>query len=82
MKFTDGRWLLRPGCIRRFSTVRLDAEGAGPGTLTSGPAVSRIRHRGVDRSRTTDDHFSKEDRAATETERDSGWTFKKWHRSS
>jgi alpha-D-xyloside xylohydrolase len=45
MKFTDGRWLLRPG-VQAFHPVEvLDAE-AGPGTLTVRAAVSRIRHRG------------------------------------
>jgi alpha-D-xyloside xylohydrolase len=45
MKFTDGRWLLRPG-VQAFHPVEvLDAE-TGPGTLTVRAAVARIRHRG------------------------------------
>src|SRR6266700_1601893 len=45
MKFTDGRWLLRPG-VQAFHPVEvLDAE-TGPGTLTVHAAVVRVRHRG------------------------------------
>jgi len=45
MKFTDGRWMLRPG-VEAFHPVEvLDAE-TGPGTLVVRAAVSRIRHRG------------------------------------
>jgi alpha-D-xyloside xylohydrolase len=45
MKFTDGRWMLRPG-IQTFSPVEvLDVE-AGSGTLVARAAVQRIRHRG------------------------------------
>ena len=45
MKFTDGRWLLRPG-VEAFHPVEvLDAE-TGPGTLTVRAAVRPIRHRG------------------------------------
>ena len=45
MKFTDGRWLLRPG-VEVFHPVEvLDAE-AGQGTLTVLAAVRRIGHRG------------------------------------
>ena len=45
MKFTDGRWLLRPG-VRAFHPVEvLDAE-TGPGTLIVRASVRQIRHRG------------------------------------
>jgi alpha-D-xyloside xylohydrolase len=45
MKFTDGRWLLRPG-VEAFHPVEvLDAE-TGPGTLTIRAAVRPVRHRG------------------------------------
>ena len=45
MKFTDGRWLLRPG-VQAFHPVEvLDAE-TGPGTLIVRAAVRPIRHRG------------------------------------
>jgi alpha-D-xyloside xylohydrolase len=45
MKFTDGRWLLRPG-VEAFHPVEvLDAE-TGPGTLVVRAAVRSIRHRG------------------------------------
>src|SRR5579859_1250575 len=45
MKFTDGRWLLRPG-VETFHPVEvLDAE-AGPGTLTVRASVRPVRHRG------------------------------------
>src|ERR1700722_3458210 len=45
MKFTDGRWLLRPG-VQVFHPVEvLDAE-SGPGTLTVRAAVRPIRDRG------------------------------------
>src|SRR5690348_9274891 len=45
MKFTDGRWMLRPG-VQAFHPVEvLDAE-TGPGTLTVRAAVRPIRHRG------------------------------------
>src|SRR5579872_7504370 len=45
MKFTDGRWLLRPG-VQVFHPVEvLDAE-IGPGTLTVRATVWPVRHRG------------------------------------
>ncbi len=45
MKFTDGRWMLRPG-VQAFHPVEvLDAE-TGPGTLTVRAAVVPVRHRG------------------------------------
>jgi alpha-D-xyloside xylohydrolase len=45
MKFTDGRWLLRPG-VEAFHPVEvLDVE-TGPGTLVVRAAVRPIRHRG------------------------------------
>jgi alpha-D-xyloside xylohydrolase len=45
MKFTDGRWMLRPG-VQAFSPVQvLDAE-TGPGTLTVRATVVPVRHRG------------------------------------
>ena len=45
MKFTDGRWMLRPG-VQAFHPVEvLDAE-TGPGTLTVWAAVRPIRDRG------------------------------------
>jgi alpha-D-xyloside xylohydrolase len=45
MKFTDGRWLLRPG-VQAFHPVEvLDAE-TGPGTLIVRAAVRQVRHRG------------------------------------
>jgi alpha-D-xyloside xylohydrolase len=45
MKFTDGRWLLRPG-VQTFHPVEvLDAE-TGPGTLTVRATVNPVRHRG------------------------------------
>ena len=45
MKFTDGRWMLRPG-VQAFHPVQvLDAE-AGPGTLTVRATVVPVRHRG------------------------------------
>src|SRR6202790_443169 len=45
MKFTDGRWLLRPG-VQAFHPVEvLDAE-IGPGLLIVRAAVRRIRDRG------------------------------------
>jgi alpha-D-xyloside xylohydrolase len=45
MKFTDGRWLLRPG-VQAFHPIEvLDAE-TGPGTLIVRAAVRPIRHRG------------------------------------
>jgi alpha-D-xyloside xylohydrolase len=45
MKFTDGRWLLRPG-VQAFHPVEvLDVE-TGPRTLTVRAAVVPVRHRG------------------------------------
>src|ERR1700761_3810121 len=45
MKFTDGRWMLRPG-VQAFHPVEvLDAE-TGPGTLTVHATVVPVRHRG------------------------------------
>ncbi len=45
MKFTDGRWMLRPG-VEAFHPVEvLDVE-AGAGTLTVLAAVRQVRHRG------------------------------------
>ena len=45
MKFTDGRWMLRPG-VQAFPPVEvLDVE-TGQGTLVVRAAVVRVRHRG------------------------------------
>src|SRR5579859_6522607 len=45
MKFTDGRWMLRPG-VQAFHPVEvLDVE-TGPGTLTVLATVVPLRHRG------------------------------------
>jgi alpha-D-xyloside xylohydrolase len=45
MKFTDGRWMLRPG-VQAFHPVQvLDVE-TGPGTLTVRATVVPVRHRG------------------------------------
>jgi alpha-D-xyloside xylohydrolase len=45
MKFTDGRWLLRPG-VQAFHPVEVLDVQAGQGTLIVRAAVQRIRNRG------------------------------------
>jgi alpha-D-xyloside xylohydrolase len=45
MKFTDGRWMLRPG-VQAFHPVEVLDVATGPGTLTVRATVVPVRHRG------------------------------------